>query len=58
MNFDARRAPAVVLEWIKAHPGQTALIVVNGAIIFSPAALTVPLLSTMGFGAQGPIAGK
>ena len=51
-------APAVVLDWIAAHPGQSALLAVDGVLIFTPAALTVPLLAQMGFGLSGPIGGK
>ncbi|KFY32997.1 hypothetical protein V495_08530 [Pseudogymnoascus sp. VKM F-4514 (FW-929)] len=51
-------APAMVLEWIAAHPGQSALLVVNGVLVFTPAAVTGPLLSQMGFGAAGPVGGS
>ncbi|KAG9228065.1 hypothetical protein BJ875DRAFT_270963 [Amylocarpus encephaloides] len=50
--------PAVVHRWIAANPGQSALLIANGILIFTPAALTGPLLATMGFGASGPIAGS
>ncbi len=50
--------PAVVHRWIAANPGQTALLITNGILIFTPAALTGPLLATMGFGASGPVAGE
>jgi hypothetical protein len=50
--------PAVVHRWITAHPGQSALLFTNGILIFTPAALTGPLLATMGFGASGPVAGE
>jgi hypothetical protein len=50
--------PAVVHKWITAHPGQSAFIIANGILIFTPAALTGPLLATMGFGASGPVAGE
>ncbi|PMD60191.1 uncharacterized protein K444DRAFT_722122, partial [Hyaloscypha bicolor E] len=50
--------PAVVLRWITTHPGQSALLITNGILIFTPAALTGPLLATMGFGASGPVAGE
>lgn len=49
---------AVVHGWITANPGQSALPVTNGILIFTPAALTGPLLATMGFGASGPVAGE
>lgn len=57
-RFNVTEVPAVVLEWIAAHPGQTGLFVVNGVLFFTPAALTGPLLATMGFGATGPVAGE
>lgn len=58
LRFSITDAPSVVLEWIAAHPGQTALLVVNGVLIFTPAALTGPVLAQMGFGAAGPVGGK
>mgnify|MGYP001584153750 FL=1 len=57
-RFSITEVPATVIEWIAAHPGQTALLAVNGVVIFTPAALTAPLLATMGFGASGPVAGE
>ncbi|KAF1927477.1 uncharacterized protein M421DRAFT_180541 [Didymella exigua CBS 183.55] len=51
-------ATKVVLDWIVAHPYQTAFQVVNGVIICTPAAATVPVLAALGFGAGGPIAGS
>ena len=57
-RFSVTNVPAVVFEWITAHPGQTALLVVNGVVIFTPAALTVPVLASMGWGASGPVAGE
>lgn len=56
-SFHVQAVPAIVQQWIAAHPGQTALLVVDGVIVFTPAALTAPLLATMGFGASGPVAG-
>jgi len=50
--------PTVVHRWITANPGQSALLITNGILIFTPAALTSPLLATMGFGASGPVAGE
>ncbi|KFY41087.1 hypothetical protein V494_03228 [Pseudogymnoascus sp. VKM F-4513 (FW-928)] len=58
LQFSVKEVPSVVLEWIAAHPGQTALLVVNGVLVFTPAALTGPLLAQMGFGASGPVAGS
>jgi hypothetical protein len=48
----------LVLDWIAAHPYQTAFHVANGVILCTPAAATVPVLSAMGFGPAGPVAGK
>ena len=50
--------PAVVHRWIAANLGQSVLLIANGILIFTPTALTGPLLATMGFGASGPIAGE
>jgi len=50
--------PAVVHRWVIANPGQSAWLISNGILIFTPAALTGPLLATMGFGASGPVAGS
>jgi hypothetical protein len=57
ITIPLQNAPTAVIEWIAAHPGQTALYVVEGVIFFSPAALTGPVLAALGWGAQGPIAG-
>lgn len=46
-------ATKVVLAYIAAHPYQTAFQVVNGVIICTPAAATVPVLAALGFGAGG-----
>jgi hypothetical protein len=58
LQFSVGDVPAVVLRWITAHLGQSALLVANGVPIFTPAALTGPLLATMGFGASGPVTGE
>ena len=57
-RFSITNVPAVVHKWITANPGQTALLISNGILIFTPAALTGPLLATMGFGASGPVASQ
>jgi hypothetical protein len=46
-----------LLDWIAAHPYQTFFHVVNGVIILTPAAATVPLFSALGLSAGGPISG-
>ncbi len=53
-----KNVPAVVQKWIIANPRQSALLITNGILIFTPAALTGPLLATMGFGPLGPVAGE
>ena len=50
--------PTVIHRWITANPGQSALLITNGILIFTPAALTGPLLATMGFGASGLVTGE
>jgi len=57
-RFSIINVPAVVHKWITANPGQTALLIRNGILIFTPAALTGPLLATMGWGVSGPVAGQ
>lgn len=57
-RFSVTNVPAVVHKWVTANPGQAALLIGNGILIFTPAALTGPLLATMGFGASGPVAGS
>lgn len=52
------QAPAALLDYIKDNPGQTFFYVANGAIFFSPALVTGPLLSLLGFTALGPRLGK
>ncbi|KAF2714710.1 hypothetical protein K504DRAFT_395321 [Pleomassaria siparia CBS 279.74] len=56
MNYT--ELPLVVKEWIAAHPYQTALHVVNGVVMFTPAAAMVPILNTLGFTSLGPAAGS
>jgi hypothetical protein len=49
--------PAVVLTWITDHPYQSAFHAFNGVILCTPAAITVPIFSALGFSAAGPAAG-
>lgn len=49
--------PLLLKAWITAHPYQTALHVVNGVVLFTPAAATVPILAGLGFTSVGPAAG-
>lgn len=46
------------IEWITAHPYQSAVYVVNGVVFITPAAVTVPLFGLLGFTQSGPAAGK
>jgi hypothetical protein len=56
MNVTAAAAQPL-LNWIAAHPYQTFFHVVNGVVLLTPAAATVPLFSALGLSAGGPIAG-
>ncbi|CAA9963312.1 hypothetical protein PTMSG1_06680 [Pyrenophora teres f. maculata] len=47
-----------LLDWITAHPYQTVFHVVNGVILLTPAAATVPFFSALGLSAGGPVAGS
>ena len=49
---------SVIHKWIIANPGQSAFITTNSFLVFTPAALTGPMLAAMGFGASGPVAGE
>ncbi|KAF2821362.1 hypothetical protein CC86DRAFT_459030 [Ophiobolus disseminans] len=54
--MNATQVPQIVLDWIAQHPYQTAFHVVNGVVLFTPAAITVPFFSALGFSAVGPAA--
>jgi hypothetical protein len=58
MATAATASAKVILDWIAAHPYQTAFHVANGVILATPAAATVPIFSAMGFSATGPVAGE
>lgn len=47
-----------LLDWIAAHPYQTVFHVVNGVVLLTPAAATVPFFNALGLSAGGPVAGK
>ncbi|KAF1935234.1 hypothetical protein EJ02DRAFT_460561 [Clathrospora elynae] len=57
MNATAAAAQPL-LDWISAHPYQTFFHVVNGVVLLTPAAATVPFFSALGLSAGGPIAGS
>jgi hypothetical protein len=44
-------------DWVTEHPYQTAMHVANGVIVCTPAAVTVPIFTALGFTAAGPAAG-
>jgi hypothetical protein len=46
-----------LLDWIAAHPYQTVFHVVNGVVLLTPAAATVPFFSALGLSAGGPVGG-
>ncbi|KAF2792366.1 hypothetical protein K505DRAFT_246800 [Melanomma pulvis-pyrius CBS 109.77] len=48
----------LIKGWITEHPYQTALHVVNGVVLLTPAAATILILSTLGFTSVGPAAGS
>lgn len=50
-----------VAAWVKENPGKTAAVgvaVVGIALVLAPGTVVGPALSTIGFGVEGPIAGK
>jgi hypothetical protein len=55
MNFTIP-VTQVILDWITEHPYQTAFHVINGVVLCTPAALTVPFFGALGFGSAGPAA--
>lgn len=57
-RFNIADVPPIIFGWMREHPGQTVFHIANGILIFTPAALTGPLLASMGWGAAGPTAGK
>jgi hypothetical protein len=56
MNFTLP-LPQVMRDWVTEHPYQTAMHVANGVILCTPAAVTVPIFSALGFSTVGPAAG-
>lgn len=58
LRFNTRDVPPFIFDWMRAHPGQAVFYIVNGFLVFTPAALTGPLLTSMGWGASGPVAGE
>ncbi|EON66422.1 hypothetical protein W97_05519 [Coniosporium apollinis CBS 100218] len=49
-----KQARDYIATYIKEHPYQTAFHIANGIVYFTPAALTSPVLSLLGFTSQGP----
>jgi hypothetical protein len=49
--------PQVVIDWVTEHPFQTVVHIANGVILCTPAAITAPIFSALGFSALGPASG-
>ncbi|KAF2126077.1 hypothetical protein P153DRAFT_388826 [Dothidotthia symphoricarpi CBS 119687] len=47
-----------IIAWIAEHPYQTFFHVVNGVVLLTPAAATVPIFATLGLSAGGPVGGS
>jgi hypothetical protein len=56
MNFSLP-IPQVMIDWVVEHPYQTVIHITNGVILCTPAAITAPIFSTLGFSAVGPASG-
>ncbi|KAK4240944.1 hypothetical protein C8A03DRAFT_30913 [Achaetomium macrosporum] len=59
--FSVQRAtdlPKEIAQWIVDHPGQTAFLTVGGVVFFAPHLVTVPVLASLGFTADGVAAGS
>lgn len=54
-RFNIADVPPIVFRWMREHPGQTVFHIVNGVMVFTPGALTVPLLASMGWATSGPV---
>jgi hypothetical protein len=54
-RFNIADVPPIVFGWMREHPGQTVFHIVNGVMVFTPGALTVPLLASMGWATSGPV---
>ncbi|KAF1834880.1 hypothetical protein BDW02DRAFT_568559 [Decorospora gaudefroyi] len=57
VNVNRMSAAEPLIAWIAAHPYQTFFHVVNGVVLLTPAAATVPFFSALGMTAGGPVAG-
>jgi len=54
MSIPYTDLPMIVKDWIVEHPYQTMLHIVNGVILVTPAAATVPVFNMLGFTVLGP----
>ncbi|KAK3310020.1 uncharacterized protein B0T15DRAFT_488717 [Chaetomium strumarium] len=50
--------PKEIVQWIDDHPAQTAFLIVAGVVFFAPHLVTVPVLESLGFTADGVAAGS
>lgn len=58
VKVDYGQLSSEILDWIQAHPYQTAFHVANGVVFFYPGLISKPILWGIGFGLSGPRAGK
>jgi hypothetical protein len=54
MSIPYADLPMIVKDWIIEHPYQTMFQIVNGVVLITPAAATVPIFNMLGFTALGP----
>jgi hypothetical protein len=52
------KIPREIWQWIEGNPGQTAFIVASGPVFFAPFLIEIPVLTSLGFGTEGVIAGN
>lgn len=57
-NIPLSSLPGEIAQWIAEHPKQTAFIIVGGTVFFAPYLVTVPVLNSLGFSANGVAAGR
>lgn len=58
MNLPFKDLPSLVIDFIVAHPYQTALHAVNDIMFLTPAAATVPFFAAVGIPLSGPVGDK
>ncbi|USP76665.1 hypothetical protein yc1106_03939 [Curvularia clavata] len=53
-----KEVPGEIQDWIEKHPHQTVFMVLAGAVFFAPGLITVPMLASLGFTAEGVVGGE